>query len=125
MEKQRQDLLRAKEKYALKIRMIGDGPSTSMPDTLAACEKTSKSGVTSQKRGGQGGASVPSTLLTSLSMDYRGREASTGTYKAMVGGGVSSGKNQLDSQGLAPSPAVMTMAKKRRVVAQVKLPRWL
>lgn len=122
MEKQRQDLLCAKEKYALKIRMVGGGPSTSTPDRLAACENASKSGATSQKRGGQGGASVPSTSpLTSLNADYKGRGASIGTYKDMLGGGVSSGKNQLDSQNLAPSPAVLTMAKKRRVVAQVKL----
>ncbi|KAG0560988.1 hypothetical protein KC19_9G028300 [Ceratodon purpureus] len=120
VEKQRQDLLRAKEKYALKIRMPVGEPSSSRPDALAICENPSNGGATSQNRGGQGGASVPANSSPiNLQREYRGRGTSIGTYKKeMVGGGVSLSKGQSDSQGLLPSPAVLTMAKKRRVVAQ-------
>jgi E3 ubiquitin-protein ligase RFWD2 len=59
-----------------------------------------------------------------LQREYRGRGTSIGTYKKEIfGGGMSLSKRQPGSQGLSPSPAVLTMAKKRRVVAQVKLPR--
>lgn len=120
VEKQRQDLLRVKDKYALKIRMIG--PSSSRRDALAICDKTNNGGATTQTRGGQGGASVPSNLpLISLQKEHKGRGTSIGTFKEeILGGGLSVSKCQSDSQGLAPSPAVLTMAKKRRVVAQVK-----
>lgn len=125
MEKQRQELLRAKDKYALKIRMIG--PSSSRPDVLAICENTNNEEATSQTRGGQGGASVPSnSLLTNPHREYRGRGTSIGTFKKeILGGDMSLSKCQSDSQGLSPSPAVLVMAKKRRVVAQVKLSGWL
>lgn len=118
VEKQRQELLRAKDKYALKIRMIG--PSSSRRDALAICNKTNNGGATSQTRGGQGGASVPANLpLISLQKEHKGRGTSIATFKKEILGAVS--KCQSDSQGLAPSPAVLTMAKKRRVVAQVEL----
>jgi len=125
VEKQRQELLRAKDKYALKIRMIG--PSSSRPDALAICENKKNGGATSQTRGGQGGASVPSNPpLTNLQRDYRGRGTSIGTFKKeILGGGMSLSKCQSDSLGLPPSPAVLTMAKKRRVVAQVTLSGWI
>lgn len=123
MEKQRQDLLRAKEKYALKVRMLAGGPSSSI---LAICENLGNGGATSQNRGGQGGALVPANSPpVTLQREYRGRGTSIGTYKKeMVGPGVSLSKCLSDSQGLSPSPAVLTMEKKRRVVAQVKLSRW-
>ena len=101
-------------------------PSSSTPDALAICENPSNGGATSQSRSGQGGASVPANSPSiSLQREYRGRGTSIRTYKKdTVGGGVSLSKYQSDSQGLSPSPAVLTMAKKRRVVAQVKLSGW-
>lgn len=122
VEKQRQDLLHITEKNALKIRMIAGGPSSSRPDTLATNENTSKGEATSQSRGGQFGASVPSNLPpASLKRDYRGRVTSIGTYKEMIGGDVSLSKSQSELKALTPSPAVLTMAKKRRVVAQIEV----
>lgn len=118
MEKQRQDLLRAKDEYLLKIRMMGQYTGA---DTLAICENIGNGGATSQNRGGQGGASVPaSSLSTSLQRDHRGRGASIGTHKnAILVEGLTLSKCQTDSQGLFSSPAVLIMAKKRRVMAQV------
>ncbi|XP_073393412.1 E3 ubiquitin-protein ligase COP1 isoform X1 [Physcomitrium patens] len=117
VEKQRQDLLRAKDEYLLKIRMMGQYTGA---DTLAICENIGNGGATSQNRGGQGGASVPaSSLSTSLQRDHRGRGASIGTHKkAILVEGLTLSKCQTDSQGLFSSPAVLIMAKKRRVMAQ-------
>lgn len=93
-----------------------------MPDTLGSCENTKNGGAISQNRCGQDGASVPATLLpTSVQRDQRGRGTSIEPHKKeILAEGVTLNKCQTDSQRLSSSPAVLTMAKKRRVLAQVK-----
>lgn len=113
VEKRRQELRKAKEKYAMKIRMLVD-TSSSRVDSLARVEAVSTGVASSQARGGQGGA----TDLVQRQY-HKGRGSSFNSFKRemMRGGGALENLSHLQER--SPSSTGLTVAKKRRVLAQV------
>lgn len=123
VEKQQSEMLKAKEKYAMKIRMLGGSPSSRL-DMLAAGENTTKVGATSQSRGGQGGASAPASLALShppRQGEFRARGTTFSNFhKEMLGDRAQLSNCQCPSQSTQPSLAGLTVAKKRRVLQEVQ-----
>lgn len=123
VEKQQSEMLNAKEKFGMKIRMLGGGPSSRL-DMLAVGENRTKVGATSQTRGSRGGASAPASLAPSHPLrqgEFRGQGTTFSNFdKEMLGDRAQPSNCQCPSQSAQPSLAGLTVAKKRRVLQEVR-----
>ncbi|KAG0576922.1 hypothetical protein KC19_5G118200 [Ceratodon purpureus] len=116
VERRRQDLLRAKDKFAKRARISADLSSPNL-DTYSGCEKASKGGAVSVWRGGQGGAFAPPS-----EPKFKARNSTKNiafSHGVKKEGGIT-GKF-LENPFLDPraeATGAHTVSKKRRVLAQ-------
>lgn len=111
IEKQRQELMRARERYSLKLHMLLHGPNPTLRHV--AVESASSGGATPISKNEQGIATI---AVTQRNGDTKGRPSS---LTAQKGNGLLDGSanSMPDSQGLLPSVG-LAIAKKKRVLAQ-------
>jgi len=118
VERRRQELLRVKAKFAKRGRLATDLSSPNL-DTIPRCGMESNGGAISVWRGGQGGAFAPSSKPKPWAGVIKKSMASPMDEK----NGATTAKF-LENSFLDPhveSAGVLTVSKKRRVLAQVRI----